>query len=89
MKEYTAKDIRKYIDTLFKRVEKHFTETSDKTVSDDMVPIVWKACEQELISMTGRISTLISQNYGDSGVSLEFSKADIESACRRQNRTNS
>lgn len=26
MKEYSAKDIRKHIDTLFKRVEKHFVD---------------------------------------------------------------
>ncbi|TFK30812.1 exocyst protein [Coprinopsis marcescibilis] len=88
VKEFTAKDMRKHIDALYKRVEKHFTEMSDKTsVSEDMVPIIWKACEHELVSITNRITTLIIQNYGDSGVSLDYTTADIESACRRQ-RTN-
>lgn len=89
VKEFGAKDMRKHIDGLYKRVEKHFTEASDKVSgSDDMLPIVWKACEQELVNMTARFGMLIAKNYGDSGVSLEFSKGDIESACRKQLRTN-
>jgi exocyst complex component 1 len=72
---------------MFKRVEKHFTEGSDKA-SEDMVPVVWAACEHELIELTNRVTLLISQHYADSGVSLEFTKADIESSCKRQHRTN-
>ncbi|EAU92708.2 exocyst protein [Coprinopsis cinerea okayama7 len=80
VKEFNAKDMRKHIDGMFKRVEKHFTEDG----TEEMVAIVWKACEQGLVNMTGRIGGLISQHYGDSGVTLEFTKTDIESACRKQ-----
>lgn len=81
LKEFNAKDVRKNIEGLHKRVEKHFADSSD---GDDLVfNNVWKACEDELISLTERIARLISQYYGDSGVALEFSKADIESAFKK------
>lgn len=92
VKEFNAKDMRKHIEGLHKRVEKHFTEGgADKSAagSDDMVPIIWNAFERELVGMTVRMNSLIAQNYGESGIALEFSKADIESACRKQTRTNS
>ena len=84
LKEYSTKDMRKHIETLYKRVEKHFMDASDKMAIDDMVlGHVWKACEEELLKLTQRVSSLISTYYGDSGVSWEFSKADVESAFKK------
>ncbi|OJT02748.1 Exocyst complex component 1 [Trametes pubescens] len=94
VKEYTTKDVRKYIDALFKRVEKHFTEASEKATTEDasanigiapgtVMVGVWKACEEELLRITELFNKRISQCYKESNVSLEYSAADVEGAFRR------
>jgi hypothetical protein len=90
-KEFGAKDIRKHVDSLYKRVEKHFTEASEKTMADDGGDIaagkvmvgVWKACEEELLRITEVFSKRISQCYSDSGVTLDYTSSDVEAAFRR------
>ena len=92
IKDYNAKDIRKHVDALSKRVEKHFTEASEKTTVEEVSGIaagtvlvgVWKACEKELMRLTDFFSSQISHWYGDSGISLEYTSSDIESAFRKQ-----
>ncbi|KAF9015545.1 exocyst complex component, sec3 subunit [Cyathus striatus] len=91
IKEYTVKDIRKHIDVLFRRVEKHFTEASEKPKEEGggitagtVLVGVWKSCEDELLKMTQQFSERISQCYGDSNLSLDYAKTDIEVAFRKQ-----
>lgn len=92
IKDYNSKDIRKQLDTLSKRVEKHFTESSEKMTVEEVSGIaagtvlvgVWKVCEKELVRLTEMFSSRISQWYGDSGISLECTTSDIESAFRKQ-----
>lgn len=92
IKDYNSKDIRKHVDNLSKRVEKHFTESSEKTTVEEVGGIaagtvlvgVWKACEKELVRLMELFSSRISQWYGDSGITLECTTSDIESAFRKQ-----
>ncbi|KAG1875576.1 exocyst complex component Sec3-domain-containing protein [Suillus subalutaceus] len=91
VKEFDGKDIRKHLDALFKRVEKHFTEAEEKATKEQSSGIapgtvmvgVWKACEEELQRMTENFNKRISQCYADSGVSLEYTSADVETSFRR------
>ena len=92
VKEYNAKDVRKHIDSLFKRVEKHFTEASEKATSEDVstgiasgtvMVGVWKACEDELLRITDVFVKRIDQCYKDMGVSLEYSATDVQAAFKR------
>jgi hypothetical protein len=90
VKDYNAKDIRKHVDALFKRVEKHFTDAEGSgvdansgSVSGAVLVSVWKACEEELLRITELFTKRISQCYSDSGVSLEYSTGDVEAAFRR------
>lgn len=91
VKEYDVKDIRKHVDALFKRVEKHFTEASEKAMTSEAGGIppgtvmvgVWKACEEELLRITELFNKRITQCYADSGVSLEYTPQDVEGAFRR------
>ncbi|KAI1789802.1 exocyst complex component Sec3-domain-containing protein [Ganoderma leucocontextum] len=94
VKEYNAKDIRKHVDALFKRVEKHFDEASEKTTSEDAIAStgiapgtvmvgVWKACEEELLRITGLFNKTITQCYKETGVTLEYSAADVEGTFKR------
>ncbi|KAI0005577.1 exocyst complex component Sec3-domain-containing protein [Russula compacta] len=90
VKEYDAKDVRKHVDVLFKRVEKHFTEASEVTTGESsgitpgtVLVGVWKACEEELLRITEIFATRITQCYANTGVSLEYSVTDVEAAFRR------
>ncbi|KAH9937263.1 exocyst complex component Sec3-domain-containing protein [Fomitopsis serialis] len=92
VKEYNAKDVRKHIDSLFKRVEKHFTEASEKATSEDVstgiasgtvMVGVWKACEDELLRITDLFVKRIDQCYKDMSVGLEYTSADVQAAFKR------
>jgi len=90
VKEYDAKDVRKLVEVLFKRVEKHFTDASEVATGESsgitpgtVLVGVWKACEEELLRITEIFNKRIAQCYASSGVSLEYSAADVESAFRR------
>jgi len=94
IKEYNTKDLQKYINALFKRVEKHFTEASDIATSEQassstgiasgtVLVGVWKACEEELLRMTEFFNRKIAQCYANTGVALEYTQNDIEAAFKR------
>jgi hypothetical protein len=90
VKEYDTKDVRKHVEALFKRVEKHFTDASEVTTGESkgitsgtVLVGVWKACEEELLRITEIFSKRIAQCYANAGVSLEYSVGDVEAAFRR------
>ena len=82
IKDYDAKDIRKNVDSLFKRVEKHFTDEETDAVSSAMAG-VWMACEKELLDMTDLFLDRINRCFKDTGLSLDYSKSDVEAAFKR------
>ena len=79
VKEYNAKDIRKYVDALFKRVEKHFGDADDPSLSRGLVNRVVKECERFYADVEVRISTVTTTVYGGD-VLFEWPRADIKSA---------
>ena len=94
VKEYDSKDVRKHVDALFKRVEKHFTEASEKTTSEavssstgiapgTVMVGVWKACEEELLRITELFGKRISQCYASTSITLDYTAADVEAAFKR------
>jgi exocyst complex component 1 len=90
VKEYTTKDVRKHIDGLFRRIEKHFTESSERQTEagGGILPGtvmfgVWKACEEEVLRITEIFTKKISQCYADSGISLDYTVSDVENAFRK------
>lgn len=94
VKEYNSKDVRKHVDALFKRVEKHFTEASEKATTEQassstgiapgtVMVGVWKACEEELLRMTDYFAKRIAQCYVNTGVALEYTPGDVEAAFKR------
>ncbi|KAJ1301562.1 hypothetical protein OPQ81_008810 [Rhizoctonia solani] len=90
VKEYDSKDMRKNIDSLYKRVEKHFDADEGSALppgqSGAAAPVlvgVWNACEEQLLQLTEKWTKLIGQCYSDSGVSLEYTTGDVKTAFRR------
>lgn len=89
VKDFDAKDVRRSIEALFKRVDKHFDDEGDmvnstnKVVNGTVMAGVWQACEEKFVKETQRFSRLISQCYGDSGVTLDFTVGDVQTAFRK------
>lgn len=85
LRDFNAKDVRKHIETLFKRVNKHFGESDDVSVfAPGTVEMgVWKACEEDIRSNTERFARLISQCYADAGYGLEYTLGDVEASFKR------
>jgi exocyst complex component 1 len=93
VKEYNAKDVRKHVDGLSRRVEKHFTDADSKALADGnragaiapgtVLVGVWRACEEELLRLTEGWGKRVAQCYADSGVNLEYTAGDVEAAFKK------
>ena len=81
------KDMRKSIDALSKRVDKHFAEEDSTAHADastqSLIQAVWRATTSSLVAEVARANEMIKASYGDSGQTLEYSAGDIEAICRR------
>ncbi|CAG8761659.1 45201_t:CDS:10, partial [Gigaspora margarita] len=65
------KKIRKDMISLYKRVDKHFTE------EEGLLQVVWRNIEEEVIRCHERFTSIINKCYPDSNISLEFSIDDL------------
>ncbi|KAI9649044.1 hypothetical protein NHQ30_001611 [Ciborinia camelliae] len=79
---YDAKEIRKGIETLKKRVEKHFGDADDPGLSRELVIKVHQQCERFYERVDDRILT-ISRDVYDGEVLAEWTRADISTAFRK------
>ncbi|CAG8618334.1 12709_t:CDS:2 [Gigaspora rosea] len=62
---------KKRHDSLYKRVDKHFTE------EEGLLQVVWRSIEEEVIRCHERFTSIINKSYPDSNISLEFSIDDL------------
>lgn len=64
MSEARQKDIRKAVDALYKRVDKHFGDVLNPSAEHaDVIKTVWKACEEETVKMFAKWRSLIERCY--------------------------
>ena len=85
---YDGKEVRKGIDALRKRIEKHFGEADDEALAHKLVIFVCAEAEREYIRAHERISRIVSEVYGievegRQGVEVEFSTEDVRAGFRR------
>jgi len=84
LKDNDAKDMRKAVDAIAKRVDKQFAEedaTDPATAA--LIQTVWKEVTAELKRETARAQELIGRSYADSNLGLEFGPGDVEAAFKR------
>lgn len=85
--QYDSKEIRRNIDTLRKRIEKHFGEADEEALARTLVDFVCKECERNYERVLERTERLVSEVYplteGEKPVEIGFSKADIQAGFRR------
>eukprot|EP00794_Sanderia_malayensis_P007234 gene7234-8042_t len=63
IKEYNAKEIKKGLEYLYKKVEKHLT-------TDNLVQVVWQNLQREFVTQYRHFQDLIDQCYAGSNIKL-------------------
>ena len=76
------KEIRKGIEALKKRVDKHFGDADDPNLSRDLVFKVLKECERRYMDVYER-SVKISQDVYGGEVEVDWVLKDVDMAFRR------
>ncbi|KAK3866865.1 hypothetical protein Pcinc_027628 [Petrolisthes cinctipes] len=71
IKEYPGKEVRRGLDLLYKKVEKHLSEEGN------LLQVVWRAMQEEFIRQYKLIEDLIHRCYPGAMIALEFSIDDI------------
>ncbi|TPP59292.1 Exocyst complex component 1 [Fasciola gigantica] len=72
IKEYPGKEVKKGLESLCKKVDKHLSEECN------LFQVVWRSIQNEFLDQCGRFNVLIEQCYPDSGITLEFTQTDLE-----------
>lgn len=78
---YDAKDLRKGIDALRKRVEKHFGDADEPALSRGLVAKVLAECETFYGKVEDRIGSVTTNVYGGD-VPFEWPRAEVKAAFR-------
>ncbi|KAI7855257.1 exocyst complex component Sec3-domain-containing protein, partial [Circinella umbellata] len=68
---YPAKEIKKSLEQLYKRVDKHFSE------EEGLLQVVWRGIQEEFIQQHEKMEHLILKCYPDTRLHLEFSIDDL------------
>lgn len=68
---FPPKEIKKSLEQLYKRVDKHFSE------EEGLLQVVWRGIQEEFIRQHEKMEDLIHKCYPDAGVKLEFTIQDL------------
>lgn len=79
---HDAKELRKGIEALKKRVDKHFGDADDPTISRDLVFKVLKECEKKYSKVSERMMTINQDVYGGE-VEIDWGTKEVDAAFRR------
>lgn len=82
MHSFDQKEIRKGIEALKKRVDKHFGDADDPTISRDLVFKVLKECEKKYDDVYDR-TIHINQDVYSGEVEMDWNSNDIVAAFRK------
>ena len=87
LSQYDGKELRRGIDQLRARIEKHFGHGDDEAKCRELVSLVCKECEKAYERTIVRIEDMIRELYpnmeGEKTVELDFSRADVQTGFRR------
>lgn len=79
---HDAKELRKGIEALKKRVDKHFGDADDPSISRDLVFKVLKECEKKYVLVSERLTT-INQDVYAGEVEIDWGSKEVDAAFRR------
>lgn len=79
---YDAKELRRGVDTLKKRVEKHFGDADEAELSRALVARVLRECERVYVQVGERVGSVIAEVY-EGSLEAEWRREDLVAAFRR------
>lgn len=79
---HDSRETRRGIETLKKRVEKHFGDADEAELSRALVAKVLRQCEAAYVSVRERLGRVIAEVYEDS-LELDWKREDVGAAFRR------
>ncbi|XP_067891178.1 exocyst complex component 1 isoform X3 [Heterodontus francisci] len=71
IKEYPGKEVKKGLDNLYKKVDKHLCE------EENLLQVMWHSMQDEFIRQYKHFEGLIARCYPGSGIIMEFTIQDI------------
>ncbi|XP_060680091.1 exocyst complex component 1 isoform X1 [Hemiscyllium ocellatum] len=71
IKEYPGKEVKKGLDNLYKKVDKHLCE------EENLLQVMWHSMQDEFIRQYKHFEGLIARCYPGSGITMEFTIQDI------------
>uniref|UniRef100_A0AAY4DC38 Exocyst complex component 1 n=1 Tax=Denticeps clupeoides TaxID=299321 RepID=A0AAY4DC38_9TELE len=71
IKEYPGKEVKKGLDNLYKKVDKHLCE------EESLLQVVWHSMQDEFIRQYKHFEGLIGRCYPGSGITMEFTIQDM------------
>ena len=82
---HDSKEIRRGIDTLRKRIEKHFGEADEEQLSRTLVNLVCKECERRYDGVLDRLQRVCKELYKEEekGVEIDWTKEDTKVGFKR------
>ncbi|EMC99941.1 hypothetical protein BAUCODRAFT_356102 [Baudoinia panamericana UAMH 10762] len=84
---YDSKRVREGIETLKKRIEKHFGEADEEQLSRNLVALVCGECEKvyerTIERMENAVRSIWPPTEGEKGVEVEMSREDVRAAFKR------
>jgi exocyst complex component 1 len=94
LSHYDPRELRKGIDLLHRRVDKHFGQNQDDgdglysprgpAIAKELVQEVWKECQKEYVDITDMCKRIVTTYYPE-GVQIEFTLNDVNEAFARRN----
>ena len=78
-----GKDIRKGIEALKKRVDKHFADGDDAVLSYRLVDTILNRLEGEYVSLHKRIMLLLVGPYKECGLECGFLVSDVRAGFKK------
>lgn len=71
IERYPGKEVKKALETLYRKIHKYLSP------EENLLPVVWHAMEQELIRQYQELEDLIQRCYAGSGITMDFTMADL------------
>lgn len=94
LSHYDSKELRKGIDLLHRRIDKHFGQVQDDgdslygsrgpAIAKELVQEVWRECQKEYVEIVNMCKRIVTTYYAE-GVQIEFALNDVNEAFARWN----
>uniref|UniRef100_A0A8C0J6X6 Exocyst complex component Sec3 PIP2-binding N-terminal domain-containing protein n=1 Tax=Chelonoidis abingdonii TaxID=106734 RepID=A0A8C0J6X6_CHEAB len=71
IEKYPGKEVKRALDTLYRKIHKYLSP------EENLLPVVWRAMEQEFIQQYQEFENLIQHCYPGSGITMDFTMEDL------------